>query len=396
VETTTILALAPSAAASALYTLEQGIFLVALRRARGRRASAASCARAPGVSVLKPLAGADDDLDENLASFAALDYPAYEVLFGVASPRDPALDAARRFVARHPKVRARIVITDPEAAHNPKVAQLVGLEAQAAGEIVVISDSNVRVPRDYLWSLVRELEDPSVGLVTSIFAGTGERTLGAALENLQLGAVIAPGVVAYATLSSRPLTVGKSMAMRRRDLAVLGGLRRVGGVLAEDHALGRMFLDAGFETRTAMTAVENRNVDAGIMRTVERHSRWAKMRRAIHPVAFLFEPLLSPVAVTTAALVVNPARALGGALLAAMLLQIALGQLALRALRGRALPWYYAPLDVMRAYVALACWVRALVSRRVTWRGHAFILGPGSELVPADAHARDRASVARA
>lgn len=79
-----------------------------------------------------------------------------------------------------------------------------------------------------------------------------------------------------------------------------------------------------------------------------------------------------------------------------MLLQIALGQLALRALRGRALPWYYAPLDVMRAYVALACWVRALVSRRVTWRGHAFILGPGSELVPADAHARDRASVARA
>lgn len=169
-----------------------------------RRRSPASVDRAPRVTLFKPLAGRDDDLEANLESFAGVDYPSFEVLLGVASPDDPAFLVARRFVARHPKLDARVVVTDPEAAINPKVAQLVGLERAATGEVYVISDSNVRVRPGYLWSLVAELADPEVGVVTSLFAGTGERTLGAALENLQLCCHAAPGLLAMVAVSKRP------------------------------------------------------------------------------------------------------------------------------------------------------------------------------------------------
>jgi len=363
-------------------------FARGMLRRRGPR-GAGGLDRAPRVTIFKPLAGVDDDLEANLASFAALDYPGFEVLFGVASPSDPAFAAARRFVELHPDVHARVVITDPDAALNPKVAQLVGLEARAVGEVLVVSDSNVRVQKDYLWSLVRHLEDPNVGLVTSLFAGTGEQTLGAALENLQLGAVVAPGVVACdvlsRTLGTRPLTVGKSMAMRKRDLAVFGGFHRVGEVLAEDHVLGRVFREAGMELRTALETIENRNVTGGLRRTFERHTRWAKMRRAISPGAFLFEPALSPLAMATMMAVLVPTRAQIVACLVALGVQTAAGLLAVRALRGRALPWYYAPLEIVRTYVALACWANALASRRVSWRCHAFVLGKDSVLHAAPA-----------
>jgi ceramide glucosyltransferase len=104
---------------------------------------------------------------------------------------------ARRFVARHPQLEARIVVTDPDAAINPKVAQLVGLERAATGEVYVISDSNVRV-RPRLSLVARaELGDPASAWSRASSAGTGERTLGAALENLQLCASTAPGLVAW-------------------------------------------------------------------------------------------------------------------------------------------------------------------------------------------------------
>ena len=268
------------------------------RRSRARRRRAPMPERAPRISILKPLAGNDDELEANLASFGALDYPDYEILFGVGSATDAALPAARRFLAAHPG-RARIVFTDPDNAVNPKVAQLIDLDRRATGEIVVVSDSNVRVERGYLWSLLRELEQPGVGLVTSVFVGSGEQSMGAALENLQLCAVTAPGIVATNLVTPWPVTIGKSMAMRRRDLVRLGGFARFGGLLAEDQALGFAFMDRGMGVRTSLDVVHNRNTRCSLRRTLERHTRWSKLRRSLHPTAYLFEPLLSPLATAT-------------------------------------------------------------------------------------------------
>jgi ceramide glucosyltransferase len=374
------LAVALTAASLALYSTMMLLF------ARGmwarRKSKRKTIDRAPRVTIFKPLAGRDDDLEANLESFARIDYPSFEILFGVASPDDPAFLVARRFVAKHPRLDARVVLTDRDAAFNPKVAQLVGLERAATGEVYVISDSNVRVRPGYLWSLVAELADERVGLVSSLFAGTGERTLGAALENLQLCCHSAPGLVATDAVSSRPLTVGKSMAIRRRDLAQLGGFLPVGDVLAEDYALGRRFLDAGFAARTSLDAVENRNVGCTVARTLERHTRWSKMRRALFPLGFALEPIMTPVLMASLGMVLAPGKVTAGIFGVTCVAQTATALAAVRVLRGEWLAWRYIPLELVRSYVGLFCWVRACISRRIEWRGNAFTMMRGTRIVP--------------
>jgi ceramide glucosyltransferase len=251
--------------------------------------------------------------------------------------------------------------------------------------VYVISDSNVRVRPGYLWALVAELADPAVGMVTSLFAGTGEQTVGAALENLQLCCHAAPGLLAMIAVSKRPLTVGKSMAIRRRDLAQLGGFLPVGDVLAEDYALGRRFLDAGFATRTSLEPVENRNVGCSVARTLERHTRWSKMRRALYPAGFAFEPLMTPVIVASAGLMVAPGEVTAAVFAATCVVQTATALVAVRVLRGSWLSWRYLPLEVVRSYVGLLCWARACASRRIAWRGHAFTMMSGTRIVPVEA-----------
>jgi ceramide glucosyltransferase len=389
-----LIAVAMTIASLVVYLAMMAIFVGAMLGRGARRV--APLDKAPRVTIFKPLAGHDDDLEENLESFAGIDYPAFELLLGVASRGDPACAAARRFMARHPGLSIRLVVTDPDAAYNPKVAQLVGLERVATGDIYVISDSNVRVRPRYLWSLVAELSDPRVGMVTSLFGGDGERTLGAALENLQLCAYSVPGYVAWNAVSARPLTVGKSMAVRRRDLVKLGGFRPVGNILAEDYALGRRFLDAGFLVRTSLDAVENRNVSCSVTRTLERHTRWSKLRRALNPLAFALEPVLTPIVVASAAALLTPGKVTAAVLAGTCLVQTAAALTAVRVLRGRWLAWWYAPLEIARSYVTLLCWLRACHSRRIEWRGHAFTLARGSAIVPVAATSQRSTERARA
>lgn len=368
-----------------LYGAMMALFVAAMVRRKMKCPADTKLMAVPRVSILKPLAGEDDDLEGNIDSFARLSYPYFEILFGVASSSDAAYSVACSFVSRHPELEARVIVTNANAAINPKVAQLMGLESEATGDICVISDSNVRVSSNYLWSLVRELAEPNVGMVTSLFVGTGEQTLGAAIENMQLCVSSAPGLVAMNAVARRPITVGKSMAMRRVDLSNIGGFRRVGGVLAEDHALGRLMLDAGFTIRTSLETIENRNVVGNMRRSIERHTRWSKMRRAIQPLGFFGEPLLLPIAVSGLGLIFVPERVTGLLFVFSCVVQIggAIGSLCL--LRPKSLSWWHAPLEILRTILVLVCWASAFVGRRIEWRGRTFWVGRGSAIVRASA-----------
>jgi len=380
------LLLALAAASAALYLTMVAGFLLAMRR----RGPSRMPQQGPRVSILKPLAGMDDELAENLSSFATLEYPDYELVLGVASIDDQAYPVARRFVERVGPRLARLVVTDPDAAINPKVAQLLALERAATGDIVVVSDSNVRVTPGYLDALVAELSAPGVAAVSSIVAGTGERTLGATLENLQLGAIIAPGIVASASITGWGITVGKSMAMWREPLRRIGGFSHVAHVLSDDHMLARAFTQAGYRVRVSLWPVDNRNVSCSLGRTIERHTRWAKIRRVMKPAGFVLEPTLSPVVITTLACLAVPTKLLCLALLVAVALQTTCATVTLGTLRGGTPRWYVAPLEILRSYLLFFCWLRACASRRVSWRGHDFVLGRDSVIVPAEPSAWHR------
>jgi len=371
------LMLCPAAASAGVYLTMVGAFL----RAMARRPAPAAIDRAPRVSILKPLAGADEELRENLASFAHLSYPDYEVLFGVTGLDDPASAVATAFMREFPHVAARLLVTRSEDAANPKVAQLLSLERAATGAVLVVSDSNVRVDSTYLQHLVGELHGCNVALVSSVIAGTGEQSLGAALENLQLGALVAPGVVASFAVIGRTISVGKSMAMWRHRLAAIGGFARVAHLLGEDHMLGKAFEQAGFATRVSLAPVNNRNVGASVRRTFQRHTRWAKLRRSIAPVPFALEPLLSPVLLATTSCVLWPTRVTVAALVACMVLQTVGAFITTRVVRGHALGWHWLPLEIVRCYLMWGCWLAACASRRVNWRGHELFLGRDSAIV---------------
>jgi len=184
-----------------------------LRRARPSRAFR------PAISVLKPLCGVDEGLYENLVSFARQNYSAYELVFAVADPDDPALAVVQRLRVEFPDLAIRLVVhNEHDPLANPKVVSLLHAMRVARYDYVLVSDSNVRAAPDYLESLGAEMADPAVGLVSNLIVASGGENLAARCENLHLNTFVLGGVC-IADVSDRPCVVGKSMLMRRGELA---------------------------------------------------------------------------------------------------------------------------------------------------------------------------------
>ena len=148
--------------------------------------------------------------------------------------------------------------------------------------------------------------------------------------------------------------------------------------------LARAFAKAGHAVRVSFWPVDNRNVSCSLKRTVERHARWAKIRRVMKPAGFALEPALSPIVITTLACLALPADSLRLAFLSAVVLQTAGAIVTNRTLRGDAVRWYWVPLEILRSYLLLFCWLSAYTTRRVSRRGHEFGLARDSAIAPAE------------
>ncbi|MCC7381953.1 MAG: glycosyltransferase [Deltaproteobacteria bacterium] len=356
-------------------TLWAGVGLLALVRATraggsDRRDHGAAL---PPITVLKPLCGADDALAGNLETFFRQDHPRYEILFGVESEADPAVPIVRRSIAAHPEIPARLVIHGGARGTNPKVSNLSGILPEAQHDWVLISDSNVAVPPGYLRELGRAAAEQGGGLVSSLFAGTGERTLGGALESAQLNGFDAFGVVTAASLGT-PVVVGKSMFFQRSVFHRLGGLPSVANVLAEDYVIGKMFQHGGYRVGLARTVITNVVGPARVSTFFLRHLRWSMLRVRLHPVAFVLEPLASPLAMLPVAWWLLGPRALLWSLGLVLARDVG-GWLLLRGGRRWYLPLLLAPL---REALSLAIWVATPFVKNVAWRGHPVRVGAGS------------------
>ena len=249
----------------------------------------------------------DDGLEQNLESFAALEWPDLEVLLGVRSAGDTAWPLATAMALRHPG-RFRVVVQRGEPGHNPKVNQLVSLAGAARHDLLVVSDSNVRVGPEYLYEIAALLEDPEIGLVTHAIAGAGELRLGSLFDHLHLSGYVSPGVVAAKCLLGADIVVGKSMAFRREDLEALGGFEAVKDVLAEDYVLGRMVSRRlGKRVAVARRPIVNVSQRRGLSDFTGRYTRWSVLHRtttgrSVH----LLQATLNPVLLGAVALLADP------------------------------------------------------------------------------------------
>jgi ceramide glucosyltransferase len=345
---------------------------------------------APAVSILKPMRGADPALEANLESVFRLDYPEFEVVLGTADADDPALEVARRVAARHPHVPSRIVADSRRIGVNPKVNNLANLLRRTRHDLLLVSDSNVALPREYLADLVAH-HGEGVGLVTSVFRGAPGKAIGARLEALQIDTFVAGGI-AIADATGKICVVGKSMLFTRRDLGRIGGFRTLARYLAEDQVCGEEMAAAGLRVAVARTVIENRLGDLTLRAAASRHLRWARIRRTIHPVAYAAELLLSPVACALVAAVALRSTASFAILAAAAAARIALDAAATQAL-GNRVDALLPVLSVTRDLASATLWPLAWLGGTVRWRGNVLRIGPRSLLEPVSARAGEQSAI---
>ncbi|HJL05265.1 MAG TPA: glycosyltransferase [Polyangiaceae bacterium LLY-WYZ-15_(1-7)] len=358
--------------------------LVATWRHTRRRPPQAPDDALPPVSLLKPMKGLEDELEANLESFFVQDYPApFEIVFATTDADDPSLAVARRVAARHPEVPVRFVLSDDGFGLNPKVANLAGALRVARYDLVHQSDANVRVPADYLRRIVAEYVALDASVLTSPVIGVGEKTYGAAMENIQMSGFIAPAMCLALEVARITCVCGKSMLLRRSELeADLGGLESVRDVLCEDFVLGERYKALGKTVVLSPTPVRNVNIDCGPERFLGRHSRWLKMRITLHLPGFFADLLSNPVALAALALVFGGfepavAMAAGGIVLT----KLAADLVAIRLTR-EPIPLRYAWLAPLKDLALFPLWVNAIFSRTVTWRGRRLRFGKNTKLLP--------------
>lgn len=346
-----------------------------------RRMPGTMPAHRPPITVFKPLKGIDDQLEDNLRSFFQLDYPKFELLFGVNDTDDPAIDLVQKLRREFPDVHARLVVNDERAGLNPKVNNLINMYPYAHHDHLVISDSNVRVAPDYLTQLIGEMQDEAVGLVTSMVRGVGASTFGAILENVHLNSFIAGSVATINRLTNIPITIGKSMLMRRETLEQLGGFKAYRMYLLEDGLLGQAIRNLGLTLRTCAHPVENVNKSWSLPRFFNRHHRWGMMRRYLNVGNYLTEIFSYPIALSLLLFLLHPTMLAAALLGSVTVIKIGLDAAAGRLMGDRTPLYYYLVVPAKEIALALL-WPVPFFSRTVVWRGNRFRIGKQTLLSP--------------
>lgn len=245
------------------------------------------------VSILKPLKGADNGLKENLESFFLLDYPEYELIFSIAQASDPAFQVVRDLIDQYTGVRARLIVGDVDAGPNPKVNNLIRSYATARHDLVLISDSNVRVDSNYLRRCV-ELMTPNVGVVTATVAGVDPHGIGGHLEAAILNTFYARWMVA-AGYFGFPTVIGKSMLFRKTTAERFGGIQNLSRYLAEDYMTGQIMRHLGLKVRVMNDPVPQVIGQLTFSAFWQRHIRWGRMRKNMALIPYLGEIFGGPV-----------------------------------------------------------------------------------------------------
>lgn len=336
----------------------------------------------PGISILKPLKGIDDNLFDNLESLCYQDYPKYEIIFSLQNHNDPAYKVADKIREKYPEKDITIVVERCNQGLNPKVNNLIPAYKASKYETILISDSNVMVGRDYLKESAKHMQDPDVGLVSNLIQGIGGRSVGSVFENLHLNSFIMGSVCFLDRFLKMPCVVGKSMLMRKRDLEAIGGFLAVKDVLAEDYLIGKKIEAAGKKVILSYYMVKNVNQYWGIRKFLNRHIRWGKLRWRIGGFRYVSELIGNPVFMSSLPLFLwEPSKITASLFVASICIKI-MGDIYIgRIIRApmRSFLYFLSPVKDM---IIGIIWFIPIVSNTVVWRGNRYIIGKDSFLSP--------------
>jgi ceramide glucosyltransferase len=220
--------------------------------------SAISSGYTPPVSLLKPIRGLDRETYENYASFCAQDYPEYEILFCVSDDSDPAIAVIERLIRDFPKQAIRLLVGSPPLGASDKVNKLCRMAREAQYDVVIASDSDVRVGPEFLRAVVRPFHDSRVGGVTCLYRGLTDDSLAANLEAMGNSTDFAPGVLVAWLLGRRKLDfmLGAVMATTKKHLDEMGGFESLVDYFCDDYELGNRLAARGYRVELISTPVD--------------------------------------------------------------------------------------------------------------------------------------------
>jgi ceramide glucosyltransferase len=338
----------------------------------------------PPVSILKPLKGADPEMYESFRSHCLQNYPEYEIIFGVSEADDPAVDFVKKLQREFPDRAIILVVCPKKLGANIKVSNLEQMLATARYECLLVNDSDICVPLDYLRHVVAPLADPQVGMVTCLYRGVAAPTLGSRLESLGIGTDFIPGVLVARQLEGGlHFALGSTMAFRRTDLARIGGFQSIVDFLADDYELGRRVADLGLKVRLSQVVVETHLPAYDLEGFLAHQLRWARGVRDARAGGYVglvttFGLMWGILAVVFAQAAPWSWLALAITVLLRFAVAIAAGKFVLQ---DRALLrnlW----LLPLRDLVAVGIWAASFFGHSVTWRGDRFELKDGRLLRP--------------
>jgi ceramide glucosyltransferase len=371
--------LAGSAGGLAYYLLA----IVATRKLRKTRATTLpEGAGFPAISLLKPLRGADPDLDRHLESFFLQDYPSFEILFAVRQETDPAVAVVERLRARYPHVSTRLILTGEPPYANAKVYSMEKMGEAANASILVITDSDTSVSPDYLKHIAAAFAPSDVGAVTNLYRGVSGADLWSKLEALGMSTEFMAGVVVAWRLEGMKFTLGPSMAIRRDCLRAIGGFAAMADYLADDFVLGNWAVEAGYQVALSAHVINHHATALGFTKSFKHRLRWNRSSRFSRPSGYIGQGFTYGLAWALLLFLAAPFWWSGALLLAVFAARMWLTvELATRLLGDRdALRRFW--LIPLQDLLSLATWVGGFLGREIIWRNERYRLLKGGRFAP--------------
>jgi ceramide glucosyltransferase len=355
--------------------------LVVVAAIRYKRVRRPEPRRPEPVSILKPLSGLDEGLEENLRSFFRQDYPEFELLFAVRDASDPALAVVEKLRAEFPRVPVQLVLTGEPPWTNPKCYSLDRMLAQARHELIVMSDSDTRVGPELLATLAAEFGDPALGLASCPYRAVGGRDLWTRLEAVGLNTEMLAGVLADRMLEGVRFGLGPVMGARRKAIEAAGGFAQFQDYLTEDLLIGRRIAERGFGTILSSCVIEHRLGTQGWRGNLAHRLRWMRGGRRMRPAGYMGQLFTYPLPLALALWAVRPAW--WPVVVAAVAVRLASAwATAVLVVRDGWLPRHPWVLPV-QDLLGFGLWVAGFFGKTVTWRGRRYVLNADGTFRPA-------------
>jgi ceramide glucosyltransferase len=334
--------------------------------------------QAPPVSILKPIRGLDPAAYENFASFCRQDYPGFEILFAANDAEDPAVPVIEKLIADFPERAIRLIVVTERLGPNTKVSNLCRLVHEARHDLLVITDSDVRVEPGYLRSVAEIFRDPSVGGVTALYRGQDNLQFGAALDCVGSSAAFCGAALVARELEGLKFMMGSTMATTKARLAEIGGFEAIVDLHSDDYELGRRIASLGYRIELLREPVWMAFPSETLGNYLRHELRWAIGIRNIRPGGHFGMLFTHGLPWAIAAAYVAPSAAVGASYLSAyFILRFAMGwTVGVWGLRDPVLRrrlW----LLPLRDFLSFFVWLASFGMNRIEWRGNAFTLQKG-------------------